>query len=103
VETAFRGIVPVWSTDFSKQYATIAALIGLQGFLAAARLDFVEATQEARKLAATLALNDILHREIWPQTRDLVLGAVRRRGRADKGSVRRKPVLDGNGPLLQRR
>jgi hypothetical protein len=67
VETAFRGFVPVWSLDFSKQYATIAALVGLQNFLAAERLDFVEATQEARELAAELTLADILRTTTWPR------------------------------------
>jgi hypothetical protein len=67
VETAFRGFLPVSSLDYSKQYATIATLVGLQNFLAVERLDFIEATQEARELAAALTLVDILRYELWPR------------------------------------
>jgi hypothetical protein len=67
VENTFRGFVVVWSVDYSKQHAMIAALVRLQNFLAAGRLDFVDATQEARELAATLTDVDILRREIWPR------------------------------------
>jgi hypothetical protein len=78
VETAFRGFLPVWSLDYSKQYAMVANLVGLQNFLAAERLDFIEATQEAQELAATLTLVDILRRELW--TRLAILCWVRCEG-----------------------
>jgi hypothetical protein len=67
IEAHFRGEPPVATVDFSKTYATIAALMGVQSFLAAEEIRLEEATNEARDLARCLGLEDLLSPAIWPR------------------------------------
>jgi hypothetical protein len=81
VDVAALGYVPsLWSTDFSKQYATIAALIRLQDFLRADHLDFVEATDEVRDFAARCGTADLLRDPVGLFPQLAVLCWVRLRG-----------------------
>jgi len=70
-ETAVRGFVPVVCNDFSKQYATVAALLRIEDFLAHERIAFVEATADARALAEQLDCDGLTDPTVWPGLRYL--------------------------------
>jgi hypothetical protein len=58
-------VVPVVYTDFLSQYPTVNTLMGLWWFLIAERLDVHEATDEVRRLLASVTLDAVLTPEFW--------------------------------------
>jgi hypothetical protein len=59
----YRGEQPIASVDFSKTYAMIAALLGVQAFLSAEEIRFEDATDEACSLAEHLTIDDLMRPE----------------------------------------
>jgi hypothetical protein len=66
IEAQWRGEIESARCDITKCYPTNAALLGLQRFLMAERIDFMEATQEARRIVAAASLAGVLDPGRWP-------------------------------------
>lgn len=57
--------VPVVYLDVLSMYPTVNALMGLWDFITAARIDVVDATEEAGALLANITLNDCFRPQTW--------------------------------------
>jgi hypothetical protein len=62
-----RTEVPVVHTDFTSQYATVNALLGNWDVLTAANVAFEDATDDVRRLLATITLDDLFKPDTWRQ------------------------------------
>jgi hypothetical protein len=68
-----RTPVPVIHTDFTSQYPTVNALLGNWDVLKASSIRFADCTSAARKLLATVKLQDTFNREFWKRLSFFVL------------------------------
>jgi len=67
-ETRVRGAeVPVVPVDFTSQYPTCCALLGLFDVLAAKRVNFEDYTRQARRLLKGISLDDCFKRDRWEE------------------------------------
>jgi hypothetical protein len=57
--------VPVVPVDFTSEYPTCCALLGLFDFLTARRVTFEDYTRKARRLLKTISLNDCFKPAMW--------------------------------------
>jgi hypothetical protein len=64
-EINLRGRAPVVMLDFRKMYQMQFVLQGLQSFIAAERLEFVEATEEVRAFVENATLDTLFRPEAW--------------------------------------
>ncbi len=62
-----RTPVPVTVVDFTAMYPTVNALMNSWTLLTAQRITTEDVTQEIRKLASTLTLEDCFQPELWPK------------------------------------
>ena len=69
-----RCVVPVVHTDFTSQYPTACALMGLWKLLIAEQVEVVEATDEVRGWLDGLRPADLMRPEAWPALVGIALG-----------------------------
>lgn len=68
-----RTPVPIIHTDFTSQYPTVNALLGNWNVLKASSIRFDDCTSFARKILATVKLQDTFNQEFWKKLSFFVL------------------------------